>query len=82
MLKDAFIPELELYQRQFWHGVQRELESSSSKQVTWNFCERLYNYSFYCDVTCQNRVNAYYKDSWTKADVSVLSFCVILTSVI
>jgi hypothetical protein len=82
MLKDAFIPELELYQRQFWHGVQRELESSSSKQVTWNFCERLYNYSFYCDVTCQNRVNAYYKDSWTKADVSVLSFCVILISVI
>jgi len=73
--------ELDLYHEEFWKFfLNREL-NSDQRQVTWNFCERLNNHSFYCDKSCQHAVDSFFKDSWTNADVGVLALCVTFISI-
>jgi hypothetical protein len=80
MLKEPFLQsaELEMYHERFWKSFffQRGSERSSNNQtdVTWNFCERLYNHSYQCDKACLKAVDHFVNQHlWSAADLGILT---------
>jgi hypothetical protein len=67
-----------MYHERFWKNFffQRATDRSSSNQtqVTWNFCERLYNHSYQCDKSCLKSVDRFVNQHlWSMADLGIFT---------
>lgn len=89
MLKEPYLQsaDLEMYHERFWKSFffQRGSERSSNNltDVTWNFCERLYNHSYQCDKACLKSVDHFVNQHlWSAADLGILTvLCTFISAI-